>query len=75
MVTQYTVTLVCIAAVGRVGELELAGAAMSMSIWAIMGQSIIVSMLGGLDTQASQVNEGTALTISSFEGMTDQMNA
>ena len=55
MVGQYTISLVCIAAVGRLGQLDLAAASMSFSIYTIMGQSVIVSMIGALDTQASQV--------------------
>ena len=55
MITMYTSNLVCIAAVGHLGELELAAASMSISMYSILGQGIILSMVGALDTQASQV--------------------
>lgn len=56
MVAQYTISLICIASVGRLSELDLAAASMSFSVYTILGNSIIISMIGALDTQASQVN-------------------
>ena len=55
MITMYSCNLVCIAAVGHVGEMELAAASMSISMYSILGQGVILSMVGALDTQASQV--------------------
>lgn len=55
MITMYTSNLVCIAAVGHLGELQLAAASMSISMYSILGQGVILSMVGALDTQASQV--------------------
>lgn len=56
MACQYSISLVCIATVGRLGELQLAAASMSVSVFSILGQSLIISMIGALDTQASQVS-------------------
>ncbi|KAK9806061.1 hypothetical protein WJX73_010332 [Symbiochloris irregularis] len=54
MITMYASNLVCIATVGHLGELELAAASMSISMYSILGQGVILSMVGALDTQASQ---------------------
>ena len=60
MASQLTINLICIAVVGHYSELDLAAASLSVDVYSIMGQSVIISMLGALDTQASQVKLGDA---------------
>ena len=57
MASQLTINLICIAVVGHLSELDLAAASLSVDVYSIMGQSVIISMLGALDTQASQVKD------------------
>ena len=52
---QYTTSIVCIAAVGRLGQTELAAASMSVSLYGILARTVVLSLTGALDTQASQV--------------------
>ncbi len=51
---QYSTSLVCIAAVGHLGQTELAAASMSVSLYGILGRTTLLSLTGALDTQASQ---------------------
>ena len=59
---QYSTSIICIAAVGHLGQAELPAASMSVSLYGILAnRTIVLTLTGALETQASQARASCSL--------------